>query len=361
MKAIPILFLGMILLAACGPAGQAPASPPPLPTLVFTLPGDATETPALPPSPTIPWTASPTRPTHTPLVRTPPTATSSPVPPTPTTLPKLYATRTDQRIAFVSERSGQVDIYTMNPDGSDVVQVTNDELEDYYPSWSPDGKRLAYVCYTTEGGPQSEYTIQRAKIFTINIDGRGRHVLLDMTGSELYPSWAPDGRRIAYSAHDLYVVDVNGGPPTQLVFASLTVKLHQPAWSPDGRRLVFTSEGRTGTNTIQLVTLGMPGWQSLAAGWDPAWSPDGTRILFVASAGDNYQLFVIDATGENLRQLTSDPTDHYNPDWSPDGTRIVYSNGSSHDSEIYVMDADGSNPVNVTNHPGLDSFPVWRK
>jgi Tol biopolymer transport system component len=89
------------------------------------------------------------------------------------------------------------------------------------------------------------------------------------------------------------------------------------------------------------------------------WSPDGSRIVFQSNRSGQWDIYVIDSDGSDLRRLTHDAAHDRTPVWSPDGTRIAFQSERDGNREIYVMDADGSNPRNVTNHPGEDSHPKW--
>jgi Tol biopolymer transport system component len=92
---------------------------------------------------------------------------------------------------------------------------------------------------------------------------------------------------------------------------------------------------------------------------EPAWSPDGTRIAFASKRSGTFDLYVVDATGEGMRRLTSTRTDDAHPSWSPDGRRIAFARGNP--SAIHVIDADGGNARRVTSAvPGAAEIePAW--
>lgn len=91
----------------------------------------------------------------------------------------------------------------------------------------------------------------------------------------------------------------------------------------------------------------------------PCFSPDGTKIAFTFSRGDNMEIYVMDADGSNPRNLTNHSGDDFGPKWSPDGTKIAFGSDRDGNHEIYVMDADGSNQRNLSNHPDGDYTPSW--
>ena len=95
-----------------------------------------------------------------------------------------------EKIVFVSDRSGNKDIYTMASDGSDLRQLTHSQGNDTWPSWSPDGKRIAFVS-NREGTPN---------LFVMNEDGGHMTRLCTLVHAGGFPSWSPDGRKIAFNS-----------------------------------------------------------------------------------------------------------------------------------------------------------------
>ena len=97
----------------------------------------------------------------------------------------------------------------------------------------------------------------------------------------------------------------------------------------------------------------------LAPDLSPAWSPDGSRIAFATSRDGNFEIYVMNANGENPVRLTNHPASDRTPAWSPDGTRIAFASERDGNLEIYVMNADGTNPVRLTTHVESDADPAW--
>lgn len=154
-----------------------------------------------------------------------------------------------------------------------------------------------------------------------------------------------------------------GRPPRQLTLSGISNA--EPRWSPDGRTIAYTAnlaEGRyelylmnaDGSNPRRLLK------QDFAYNWGASWSPDGAQILFASNQSGMSQLYVVGLDGENPRQLTFEGN-NFLGDWSPDGKRIAFTSDRSEsgDNEIYVMNADGSQVEQLTDNEVDDAAPAW--
>ena len=277
------------------------------------------------------------------------------------------------QIVFMSRREGRPEIYVMDADGKNLHKLTNNRDNDWWPSWSPDGRRIVFV---------SERDGNR-EIYVMDADGGNPQNLTNDPNEDWYPSWAPDGKRIAFMSlrdghiidvaptYEIYVMDADGGNPQNLTNNPNDDRY--PSWSPDSKRIVFVSE-RPGhfrsklgiTSEIYVMDADGGNQRRLTENrqndWYPSWSPDGKRIAFAADRkGDfeNFEIYVMDADGGNPQNLTNNRSGDSSPSWSPDGKQIVFSSWRDGNSEIYVMDADGGNPQNLTNNPRDDFSPAW--
>ena len=186
-----------------------------------------------------------------------------------------------RKIVFDSEGDGQWDIYVMNPDGSKVRRLTP--------------------------------TVAKGK-------------------SAQFPDWSPDGNQIAFASNrevnwEIYVMNADGS---------------------DAQRLTYTTgEGKANAG--------------------PAWSPDGKQIAFDSTRDGNWEIYVMDADGANPRRLTQHEKVDARPAWSRDGKRIAFhstrdgklKDDTKDDFEIYVMNADGLNVRRLTSNKTFDGHSDW--
>ena len=282
------------------------------------------------------------------------------------------------RIAFVSDRDGNYEIYVMDTDGGNLRRLTNHPDIDSLPSWSPDGKRIVFTS-KRDGHVDARHGFATYEIYVMDADGRNPHNLTNHPEEDLYPSWSPDGKQIAFTSErdgnfEIYVMDADGSNPKNLTNNPLND--WQPSWSPDGERIVFSAR-RDGhfeneivlTSEIYVMDTDGDNQRRLTENRkndrEPSWSPDGKRIAFSSDRkGDlqNFEIYVMDADGGNQQRLTENRVHDREPSWSPDSKWIVFASeraGNWESLEIYVMDADGGNLQRLTDNPNADVNPAW--
>lgn len=239
----------------------------------------------------------------------------------------------------------------MNADGSVPTNLTNDPSADTDPSWSPNHTHIAF-------------NRKETGIHMMNADGSG---IIPLTGKALgQPSWSPDGQHIVFMGGDwgLYIAKADGSgvnSATGLVGPFPSRGGAKPDWSPDGTSILYAG------SAIALINVDGSQQRYLTSEDSPfemeaTWSPDGDRIAFVSATDfrtNDGTIYVMNADGSGVAQLTTGPSDNRQPAWSPDGTQIAFSSNRDGNWEIYVMNADGSNPVNITNYPADDQYPSW--
>ena len=280
------------------------------------------------------------------------------------------------QIAFTSDRDGNREIYVMDADGKNQRRLTAHPGHDWEPSWSPDGEQIAFT-----SSEAKDIDRKRPQIYVIDADGKNRRRLSNrfIKDAEWQPSWSRDGKRIAYTSTGamdiggghwrIYVIDADGENRRRL--SNDAVDDSYPSWSPDGERIAFVSirDGR-GHYDIYVMDADGSNQQRLTENpghdWQPSWSPNGERIAFTSAraAGEderqNWDIYVMDTDGKNQRRLTRNASPDTNPSWSPDGKRIVFVSTRDGNWDIYTMNADGARQVRRrTKDGGEDTDPTW--
>lgn len=278
--------------------------------------------------------------------------------------------RASSQICFTSEPTpGNLEIFSMNSDGSNPANLTANPLSDeYYCSWSPDGTQVAFV--SDQDGDW--------EIYRVDADGSNETRLTDSIGNDLSPAWSPDGTLIAFSSWrdgnmEIYVMDASDGSnPTRLTFndsppyASID---YGPSWSPDGTQIAFQSYRNRSccpvNGNVEIYKMDADGsnqtrlTNNLTMDLVPAWSPDGTQIAFNGYRTGDSEIFVMDTNGLNQTNITNNPAEDSHAAWSPDASEIAFDSDRSGSEKIYVMGADGSNPTPLTSNLLDDSTPNW--
>ena len=220
--------------------------------------------------------------------------------------PLMAVVDAQAQIAFVSKRDGNYEIYVMGTDGGNPRRLTNNPSDDWSPSWSPDGKRIAFVS-DRDGHVHPIRGRVAAEIYVMDADGGNQQRLTNNPSDDWSPSWSPDGKRIVFESDrdndrnhniEIYVMDADGG-------------------------------------NLQRLT------NNLTEDEDPAWSPDGERIAFSARREGHvvhnlditYEIYVMDTDGGNQQRLTENRNNDWHPVWSPDGKRIAFAADRKGDGE----------------------------
>ena len=237
------------------------------------------------------------------------------------------------RVAFRAGPDGDTEIFVVNQDGSGLRRVTDtpnpsatDKRFASQPSWTPDGQSIVFRTDRTDP--------TNADLWIVGADGSNPRPLVQTAGNERYPTFSPDGTRLAYRSDvdgdpEIYVARADGSNPVQLTNNALYDSA--PAWSPDGSRIAFErGPANAGTNSspdyaaMELWTMAATGGgeQRLTSNAvhdeGPAWAPDGSgAIVFTREqTAGNPDLWLRDASGAE-RQLTDLPSTEESPDWQP--------------------------------------------
>jgi hypothetical protein len=272
--------------------------------------------------------------------------------------PTPAATVENGRIAFASFEKSDWQIFTVNPDGTDITKLTDLSTNQFHPAWSPDGARIAFDAQH-EGG--------LTEIDVIDADGWNIESLTEGPGWNYLPAWSPDGREIVFVSNrdgndEIYVMNADGSGQTRLTDDPEEDLV--PDWSPDGSRIAFQSN-RSANNEIYVMNSDGSGVTNLtdaptSGDFDPAWSPDGGRITFVSDRDGNPEIYVMNSDGSHVTRLTDAPSHNWSPAWSPDGSKIAFESDRNGPVGVYVMHRDGTGVSKLIDTSREACCPAWQ-
>ena len=176
---------------------------------------------------------------------------------------------TNGKITFESERDGNLEIYAMNPDGSDQTRLTNNTVDDYNPVWSPDGTKILFASERDGNG----------EIYAMDADGSNQTRLTTNDAWDYDAIWSPDGTKIAFETER----HAQSCPPNPETWRCNEI-------------YVMDADG---SNQIRLTN-------NSAGDYDPHWSPDGTQLVFESERDGNFEIYVMAADDGNPRTNLSD-------------------------------------------------------
>lgn len=259
------------------------------------------------------------------------------------------------KIAFISDRDGNRELYIMDYDGANQIRLTYTKAMEMLPAWSRDGEKIAYTSFR-RGTPD----------LFVRYIYEGRDRLIATGGSNITPDFSLDDNLLLYSSslpgnYEIYMYNFKNEQRRRITFSPASDL--SPKWSPDGRQILFSSDrsgypqlyimDRDGSDVRRITFQG-------SYNASPDWAPDGDRIIYVSRIEGKFNLYLLFLSTSEVIKLTSGLSMNENPCFSPDGRHIVFSSNRSGKYQIYIMDYDGRNLRQLTQR-GNNQMPSWSK
>jgi Tol biopolymer transport system component/uncharacterized protein YkvS len=270
------------------------------------------------------------------------------------------------KIVFVSDRDGNREIYTMNPDGTNQTRLTFNSAFEGGPRWSPDGTKIVFVSDRDGGGTQ--------RIYVMNADGSNPILLTPSSFGvgDFDPSWSPDGSKIVFAGtaitspptphiFGIGMMNADGSNHTGVLGSAVpNAAFDNPIFSQDGSKIIFSHlPNSSPTSDIFSVDLDGSNQTGLTSdnrnNFGAALSPDGNVIAYRRDTNGTgaWRIYLIELPsgvnrGDDLRPFINPQISQaaFDPAWSPDGTKLIYHTSSSFlGGDLWVREADGTSPI----------------
>ncbi|HZD49672.1 MAG TPA: Tol-Pal system beta propeller repeat protein TolB [Silvibacterium sp.] len=266
----------------------------------------------------------------------------------------------ETRIYFVSNRSGNKEIWSMDYDGANQHAVTHLGTISISPRVSPDNSRVAFSSLGKEGWSIRMYSLDLGRMVSFESPG----------GTTLSPAWSSDGSKLAFSSsktgdNEIYTTDASGGGLHRVTaFRGPDVS---PVWNPKSNAQIAWVSGRSGLPQIYIMDADGANVQRMTDGGyatSPSWSPNGQFLAFSwnrkygPGAPGGQDIYIMDIASKRWIQLTHEAGSNDFPSWSPDGRHLVFQRQDGGRTEIWSMLADGTEQQELT-HDGWNAMPNW--
>jgi len=319
--------------------------------------------------------------------------------------PILAQKTSDPLIVFSSDatKSGKQGIFIMDINGDHVKEVAHiKDMDCYSPKFSPDGRKIVFnatdvrsdYLYVVDlddtgtfrfpkfidGGNFASFSPDgKSLLFHSEKDDENSIFITDLQtdSSEVvsdgslstHPKFSPDGRKVVYSSSaegnfDLVVVDLDDTSENAVKDIANTKDAElYGTFSPDGSRIAYSAFDIKYKGTVHVCDSEGNGNRAVTSGgsaYNPKFSPDGSRLAFIWDKTGNFEVYVCDADGSGVKQLTSKSGNTMEFDWSPDGKKIAYESMSGDNSSITVIDIDTGKKENLTGEKANNINPAFQ-
>ena len=258
------------------------------------------------------------------------------------------------RLAYVTKGGSRYTLWVADADGENAQAALTSAESIISPTWSPDGRQLAYVSFES----------RKPVIYVHEVVSGRRRLLANFKGSNSAPAWSPDGRSLAVTlsrdgGSQLYLIGAAGGEPRRLT-QSPSIDT-EPVFAPDGQTIYFVSD-RGGAPQIYRMPAGGGAAQrvTFSGGYNvsPSISPDGRWMAYVSRQGNAYRLQAMELASGNVTALT-DTTEDENPSFAPNSRLIVYATRQGGREALMTTTLDGKIKARLAGQGGDIREPSW--
>ena len=260
-----------------------------------------------------------------------------------------------KHILFDSQRDGHGEVYVANVDGTGASRITNSNAANDHPHWFPSGERIIF-----------ESARHGAKdVYSMNADGSNERRLTPNPGFDGAGLVSPDERKIVYAVwvesktYDLLLMNSDGTSP--VVVTNDNTNDYGHTWSPDGSQILFTTEryGKTELMVSDLSGKTRRITNNNFADEGGQWSPHNNRIIFHSDRHGNFEIYSMKTDGSDVRRITDSPSTDGEIAISPDGKKIAFIRGEEQTADIFIIDVNGKHEKQVTKNSQREAVPAW--
>ncbi|MCP4706097.1 MAG: hypothetical protein GY865_15975 [candidate division Zixibacteria bacterium] len=256
-------------------------------------------------------------------------------------------------IAFESFRGGTRNIWIIPEAGEPATQITTHSADDFQPCWSPDGGKILFWSDRSGNGD----------LWVYHFDGDSLSQLTINTAGDYYPKWSHDGSQIVFvsrrggASSDIWIIPATGGFPSQVTNDSY--ENWAPTFSPDGTEIAYVSERGDNGNIWRIPVIGgTPVQVTTESGGAPCWSTDNV-IAFDNNIDGNTDLFTINPDGTNLQQITTHSSYDFNCEWSRDGDKLCFTSTRSLTDDVWAIVVNQFKQVSIGDFANTGGGQSW--